>query len=48
MSPVEVPTKTTPKTTTPNPAPEPEIDPDRRLNPERLCPAQKERVVRGI
>ena len=43
--PVETPVKTPviapPKT-------EPKIDPDRKLNPDRLCPEQKERIVREM
>lgn len=27
---------------------EPDIDPDRRLDPDRLCPGQKREVVRDI
>jgi hypothetical protein len=32
----------------PRVSPTPEIDPDTRLNPDRLCPHQKEKVVRAI
>lgn len=30
------------------PAVEPDTEPIRRLNPERLCPSQKETVIRTI
>jgi hypothetical protein len=30
------------------PVVDPMIDPDRRMNPDELCPAQKDRVVRRI
>ena len=39
----EAPPKTTPKVDTPD-----KVDPDRRLNPDRLCPTQKDDVVRRI
>lgn len=40
---IEVTPKTTPKI-----APTPEVDPDKRLNPDRLCPNQKKEIVRKI
>ena len=39
--PVETPTKVEPVTV-------PDTDPDRRLNPDRLCPTQKKEIVRII
>lgn len=38
-----IPTRTEPVTT---PAVSPTIDPGRRLNPDRLCPGQKDKVVK--
>ena len=32
----------------PAPVKSPGVDPDRRLNPDRLCPAQKTEIVRKI
>lgn len=43
VMPVETPTRTAPDI-----APDVEVDPDRRLNPDRLCPAQKETITREI
>lgn len=41
-----MPTKT--KTKPVEPLVVPDADPERRLNPERLCPAQKEKVTRTV
>ena len=41
LSQPDAPTRTTPSTT-------PTTAPERRLEPERICPAQKNRIVRRI
>lgn len=35
-------------TPTPTRTTEPTIEPERRMDPDRLCPAQKEKIVREI
>lgn len=41
MPPLETPTRTTPGT-------EPKTEPLRRLEPDKICPAQKGRITRRI
>ncbi|MCG3772638.1 MAG: hypothetical protein JW384_03853 [Nitrosomonadaceae bacterium] len=42
------PSSSTPSTPTITPTVIPDTDPDRRLNPARICPDQQDKVVREI
>lgn len=48
-SPVETPTKAPPRPgALPAKQPSPDWNPDRRLEPDKICPMQKRRVVKRI